>query len=390
MPKQSKRRSAGGKKKGPGGKRVTLKTVAEHLGLSPATISVVLNDSPVADSIPRETKERVFAAAKKLNYRPNYLARTLRGQRSFSVGVLVPEISEGYAAGVMSGVEEHLVREGYFYLMASHRSKPDLLEEYLKHLEDRSVEGFILLATQLQAPPPLPTVVVSGHREFPGVVNVVLDHDRAARLALSHLKDLGHERIAFFRGAEGSADAEDRWRAIVETAECLDLEIAPERVLQLVGRSLGPVFSPEEGYQEGYIYGQKLLATVPEGRHPDFTALFAFNDVSAIGAMRAFLDAGLSVPKDVSVVGFDDILGAAFQNPSLSTVRQPLRRMGVIAGEILLERLAGKSSFPDFVTVEAELVVRASTGPAPETNKREQARSAPRRSGKRRGRDAAA
>ena len=370
----SQRNRNGGKGTHTGGKRVTLKTVAEHLGLSPATISVVLNDSPVADSIPDETKERVFAAAKELNYRPNYLARSLRGQRSFSVGVLVPEISEGYAAGVMSGVEDHLVREGFFYLMASHRSKPDLLEEYLKHLEDRSVEGFILLASRLQSAPPLPTVVVSGHRKLPGVTNVVLDQDRAARLALSHLQELGHERIAFFRGAEGSADAEDRWRAIVETAEALDIEIRPEIALQLVGKSLGPVFSPEEGYQEGYIYGQKLLATVPDGqRRPDFTALFAFNDVSAIGAIRAFLDAGLSVPEDVSVVGFDDILGAAFQNPSLTTVRQPLRRMGVTAGEILLERLAGRNSHPDFVTVEPELVVRASTGPARE--RRQKARA---------------
>ncbi len=346
------------------GKRVTLKTVAEHLGLSPATISVVLNDSPVAASIPRETKERVFAAARELNYRPNYLARSLRGQRSFSVGVLVPEISEGYAAGVMSGVEDHLVGEGYFYLMASHRSKPDLLEEYLKHLEDRSVEGFILLASHLQVAPPLPTVVVSGHRQLPGVVNVVLDQDQAAHLALSHLQELEHERIAFFRGAEGNADADDRWRAIVETAEALGIEVPPERALRLVGKSLGPVFSPEEGYHEGYIYGQKLLESVPKGQKPDFTALFAFNDVSAIGAMRAFLDAGLRVPEDISVVGFDDILSAAFQTPSLTTVRQPLRRMGETAGRILLERLAGKNSHPDFVTVEPELVVRASTGPA--------------------------
>ncbi len=374
MPQRKTRRRKAGNGTGPSGKRVTLKTVAEHLGLSSATVSVVLNDSPVADSIPRETKERVFAAAKELNYRPNYLARSLRGKRSFSVGVLVPEISEGYAAGVMSGVEDHLVREGYFYLMASHRSRQDLLEEYLKHLEDRSVEGFILIAAQLTEAPPLPTVVLAGHQRLPGVTNVVVDQDMAARLALSHLRELGHERIAFFRGAKGNADAADRWRAIVETADSLGLEMAPEHCLRLVGTSYGAVFSPEEGYHEGYTYGQKLLAAgsvAPKarqrggGERPDFTALFAFNDVSAIGAMRAFLDAGLRVPEDVSVVGFDDILSAAFQNPSLTTVRQPLKRMGETAGEILLERLAGKDSHPDFVTIEPELVVRASTGPAP-------------------------
>jgi LacI family transcriptional regulator len=339
-------------------KRVTLKTVAEHLGVSPATVSVVLNSSPVADAIPEKTKQRVLQAARELNYRPNHLARSLRGKRSLSIGVLVPEISEGWAAGVMSGVESHLTQEGYFYLMASHRSKADLLEEYLNHLEDRSVDGFILLAALLEKAPDLPTVVVAGHRQIDGVVNVVLDQDLAARLALEHLSGLGHERIAFFQGAASNADAEDRWRAIREAAAELGLEIDPRLALQLVAKSYGPVFSPEEGYHEGHAYGKKLLATgIP------FTALFAFNDVSAIGAMRAFLDAGLRVPEDVSIVGFDDILSAAFQNPSLTTVRQPLRELGETAGRILLQRVEGKNSHPDFVTVEPELVVRASTGP---------------------------
>jgi LacI family transcriptional regulator, galactose operon repressor len=352
------------------GKRVTLKVVAEHVGLSPATVSVVLNRSPVADAIPPETKERVFAAARELRYRPNLVARSLRGKRSFLVGVLVPELSEGYASGVMSGVEARLIDEGYFYLIASHRSRFDLLEEYLNHLQDRSVEGFILLAAHLTEAPQLPTVVVSGHRRLESVTNVVVNHDLAVKLALEHLVELGHRRIAFFRGADGNIDADDRWRAIEETAASLELEICPQLAPQLVGRSYGPVFSPEEGYQEGYAYGRKLLAAGNGGRarrrgtKPSFTALFAFNDVSAIGAMRAFLDAGLRVPEDVSVIGFDDILGAAFQNPSLTTIKQPLEEMGKMAGSILLRRLGGKNSQPDFVTVEPELVVRASTGPA--------------------------
>ncbi len=358
MAKPSKSGPRSGKPKSGREKRVTLKTVAEYLGVSPATVSVVLNRSPVADAIPEKTQKRVLEAARKLKYRPNQLARSLRGARSFSIGVLVPEISEGWAAGVMSGVESHLTQEGYFYLMASHRSKPDLLEEYLNHLEDRSVDGFILLAAHLEKAPDVPTVVVAGHKKIEGVVNVVLDQDLAARLALKHLVELGHERIAFFQGAEGNADAEDRWRAIRETAADMGLEIRPELAPQLVAKSYGPVFSPQEGYQEGYAYGRKLLAAdLP------FTALFAFNDVSAIGAMRAFLDAGLRVPEDVSIVGFDDILSAAFQNPSLTTVRQPLLELGETAGKILLQRVAGTNSHPDFVTVEPELVVRASTGP---------------------------
>lgn len=340
-------------------KRVTLKVLAEHLDLSPATVSVVLNDAPVAASIPRETKDRIFAASAELGYRPNHLARSLRRKRSFSVGVLVPEISEGYAAGVMSGVEHRLIEEGYFYLVASHRSRSDLVEEYLRNLDDRSVEGFLLVAAQLTTAPRLPTVAVAGHKALAGVTNVVLDHDRAAELALTHLAELGHERIALFKGHPNSADTEDRWRAIVGVSAALGLEVRPELTVQLEGNFPDGLFSAEAGYQEGYGYGRELLA-----RGGDFTALFAFNDISAIGAMRAFLDAGLRVPEDVSIVGFDDILSAAFQNPGLTTVRQPLREMGETAGRILLERVGGNNDFPDFVTVEPELMVRASTAVA--------------------------
>lgn len=336
-------------------KPVTLKAVAEYLGLSPATVSLVINRSPAADSIPPETHERVFAAARELKYRPNYLARSLRSQRSMSVGVLVREISEAYAAGVMSGIEDHLIREGYFYMAASHRLQANLLEKYVDLLRDRAVEGFILVATPITEPPPLPTVSVAGHLQLEGVTNVVIDHDHAAVQALSHLVDLGHKRIAFFKGQPDSADTEDRWQAILRAAERLGLEVYPELVYQLTSEPSGT-----EGYKEGYTIGRKLLS---DG-HP-FTSLFAFNDVSAIGALRAFLDGGLRVPRDVSIIGFDDIETAAFLNPSLTTVRQPLREMGETAGRILLERLAGTSTYPDFVTLEPELVVRGSTGPPP-------------------------
>lgn len=344
----------------PAGPRpATLKTVAERAGLSPATVSLVLNDSPGAGAIPQETKERVFAAARELDYRPNYLARSLRRQRSFSVGVLVPEISEGYAAGVMGGIEEHLLQEGYFYLVGSHRFKADLVSEYLDLLRDRLVEGYVLVNTPIDHSPGLPAVAVAGHRSLDDVTNVAIDHDCAATLALTHLTELGHERIAFFKGHPGSLDTEDRWRAITRAAETLHIAVRPELTLQLTSKLEAMAYSPEDGYQEGYVYGQRLLATGEE-----FTTLFAFNDVSAIGAMRAFLDAGLRIPEDVSVVGFDDIQSAAFQNPSLTTVRQPLREMGAIAARTLLERLAGGTR-PETVMVEPELVVRGSTGPSP-------------------------
>ncbi len=359
---------------------VTLKTVAESLKLSPATVSLVLNRSPGADSIPQKTQDRVFAAARRLNYRPNFMARALRRQRSFSVGVLVPEISEGYAAGVMSGVERGLRQDGYFYLVASHRSKPDLLEEYLGLLRDRLVEGFILVNTPLEKAPDLPAVAVAGHRVLEGVTNVVIDHDRAASLALSHLAELGHERIAFFKGHAHSDDTEARWQGILKAADSVGLEVRPSLTLELGREVGGKVFSPQEGFEEGYAFGQKLLAANaggPAAHDRGFTAVFAFNDVSAIGAMRALFDGGLSVPGDVSVVGFDDIQSAAFQNPSLTTVRQPLREMGESASRILMQRLSGAASVPGQVTVEPQLMVRGSTGPPPGGTPRRAGRRGP-------------
>lgn len=340
-------------------RRVTLKDVAKLVGLSPTTVSLVLNQSPVAKSIPIETQERVLAAAHELRYRPNYLAKSLRSRRSHTIGVLVPEIEEPYAAGLMGGLEEHLLAEGYFYLLASHQSKNFLLDEYLDLLKSRLVEGLVLMATPLPHPPGLPTVSISGHESIEGVTNVVIDHQRAAFLALTHLGELGHERIALFKGQPGNTDTEDRWNSVLRVAGELGLRIDPELCFEL-GGDPSSKSRTADAYRDGYSFGRELLE-----RGRDFTAVFGFNDVSAIGATRSFADAGLQIPRDVSVVGFDDILSAGFQNPGLTTVRQPLREMGATAGRILLDRLGGLDDYGDFVTVQPELVVRGSTGPAP-------------------------
>ena len=328
-------------------KPVGLKDLSRYLGLSTATISTVLNGARAAREIPAATQERILAAAEKFNYRPNAMARSLRGMRSHTVGVLVPEISEGYGALVLGALGDYLLSKGYFFFVATHRRKPELMDEYPHLLRQRSVEGFVVIDTALEKPLPLPTVVISGHRSFPGVTNIVVNHDRAAHLALEHLVQLGHERIAFIQGQPYSSDSETRWKAIERAAESLGIVIHEDLVVQLEIDTFSPYV--------GYPVVRRLLQ-----RTRDFTALFAYNDLSAIGALRALRDSGLSVPDDVSVIGFDDINSAAFQIPSLTTVRQPLDKMGALAGEVLLERIHGGAN-PVEVTVDPELVIREST-----------------------------
>ena len=329
---------------------MNLKELAARLELSPATVSLVINGSRVADSIPRDTKDRILAAVRKYKYRANFFARSLRVQRSFTIGVIVPEVSDGYSASVMSGVEDHLLQEGYFYFVASHRHRADLIDEYPRLFLERSVDGLIAVDTPWSLTVSVPVVTVSGHNQVKGVTNIVLDHKRAAELALRHLVQLGHHRIAFIKGQEFSSDTLVRWANIEAVARRLGLRISPALVVQLEGDSPTP--------EPGYKAAKRLLAAKKA-----FTALFAFNDISAMGAIRAFREAGLDVPQDVSVVGFDDIQSAAYQNPGLTTVRQPLREMGRIAAEIVLRRIkrSGLDQHGSEQTVEPKLIVRETT-----------------------------
>lgn len=327
---------------------ITLKAVAEHLGLTSGTVSAVLNDAPSARSIPQTTKVRIHAAAKELNYRPNFFARTLRKKRTRTIGIIVEEIGDTYSSAVISGIEAYLRPKDYFFLTVVHRHDPQLLNRYSQMLLERGVEGFITVDTTIQDEPSVPTVAVAGHKKVKGVTNIVLDHRKAAFLALNHLKDLSHRRIAVLRGNPISSDAADRFGAICEVAEELGIGIDPDLALQIDIDDPSP--------QLGYPFAKQLLA-----RKKSFTALFAYNDISAIGSIRAFQEQGLLVPRDISVMGFDDIPGAAFHMPSLTTVRQPLLRMGQVAAQTLLERIEGADKYPTEIAIEPELVVREST-----------------------------
>ena len=331
------------------GKPATLKMLADYLDLSPATVSIVLNDSPVAESIPAKTKQRVYAAAKKFAYRPNLHARMLRSGLTNTIGVIVPELSEGYVTGVMLGVEQFLLQEGFLSFTVSHLGQSDLREEYQELLMRRRVDGLLLVNTELSVDVSLPVVGISIHSDAPGVTNVMLDHSLAARMALQHLYDLGHRNIAFMKGQRYSLDSETRWQAIVTIAQEIGLIVRPELCIFLEKN----IWSPELGYPPV----RDLLS-----RTRDFTAIFCFNDTSAIGAIRAIKDAGLNCPSDISVIGFDDIIVAEYFNPRLTTVRQPLHKMGWTAAQLLIQRIhLPDEPGPHDVWFEPELIVREST-----------------------------
>jgi len=327
-----------------------LKELSAYLGLSQSTVSRVINGGAKAHRIAEETQRRVLEAAARFGYEANIIARSLRQKRTFTVGVLVPEISEGYSTAVLGGIEDALLKEGLFYFVASHRHHADLLEAYPRLMISRTVDGIIAVDTKVSEHIPVPVVAVSGHWHNKHAISVELDHRQAAQLALEHLQKLGHQRIAFIKGQAFSSDTSRRWKAIREVAAKLDIVIRPELTVQLRG--------PDPGPEPGHLATQELL-----GRRSQFSAIFSFNDVSAIGAITALREAGLQVPRDVSIVGFDDVIFAATSHPPLTTVRQPLRQMGQMAASTLLGLIRGDGGHApgSVITVYPELVVRRST-----------------------------
>ena len=266
-----------------------------------------------------------------------------------SIGIMVPDMGEGYFTLIMSGVDQALREARYFYFTACHYWQPELLREHPHQLTERGVDGLLLINTPLPEGVDVPTVTISGHENRPGVTNVVVDHLKAAEFALEHLRKLGHRRIAFMKGQNFTLDAEERWLAILKIASDFGFELDEGLMIPLI---IG-TWSPELGY--GPV--KELLAT-----RRDFTAIFCFNDIAAIGAMRALHDAGLRSPEDISVIGFDDIVGAAYHIPSLTTIRQPLKLMGETAIRVLLEKIrTPEVEQPANIILMPELVAREST-----------------------------
>ncbi|HEY3834933.1 MAG TPA: LacI family DNA-binding transcriptional regulator, partial [Bryobacteraceae bacterium] len=295
---------------------VTLKTLAAHLGLSRTTLSMILNDVPDATRFPEETRRRVVEFAKEIGYRPNYFARSLGKKRSYLMGVIAPDLGDGYEAALLGGFERRLLDTGYTSLVSNHFWFPGLLERHVKTLCDRGVEALLLIDSTPEEYPGVPAVMICTSRSPIWSTRVSIDNAFGIRQTLHHLAAIGHKTIAFIKGPQQGGDTLDRWNAVLATCQELGIRVDPRLTVQLERLDPTGTRHPEGGR----IATQMLLQ-----RGVPFTALVAYNDISALGAMSALREAGCRIPEDVSVMGFDDIEFARIAYPPLTTVRQPLR-----------------------------------------------------------------
>ena len=343
---------------------ITIRDVARESGYSPSTVSIVLNNAPLSRYIPADTKARIVTAARRLGYRPNPLARSLRSQRSNIVGVMVFNITDPFCTPILRGIENSLYQSNYLSLLADAHNEPHRFERYLEMLLDRRVEALIVVANWLVTDIKLladltekqvPTVIAGRAFEAESVSTVSVDNEGGASMALEHLYRLGHRDIAFLRGPKNLASSGQRWKGIRSFAQSAGLRLDSKRIAELP-ESLDPNSSFEAG---SHLTSELLRHEKP------FTALMAYDDVTALGALRALNKKGLRVPEDCSVIGFDDVAQASLSVPSLTTVRQPMEAMGSMSVGIILDAIQSVSQKRDLPVVRrripAEIVVREST-----------------------------
>ena len=341
---------------------VTIRDVARESGLSVTAVSVILNNTPQARQIPARTKVRVKEVVKRLGYHRNLLAGSLRSKRSRTFGVLVFDMTDPYCTEILKGIEGALYRYGYVPILMDAQNDRGRFNRAVETLLERRIDGLIAVAVanflNLGPEPLKPLVergipVVSvGRRLAAPASSVFTDYKAGTRCALEHLYTLGHRDIAFIKGPKDLLDTEQRWNGIIEFAKAAQLELNPGLIVQINGRN--------SSYQEGFELTEELLR-----RQRHFTALMAFDDITAFGAISALSNAGIHVPRKCSVIGFDDIPEAAFYNPPLTTVSQALALQGSLSVEVLVQsvRTVGqkKKLVPVYRTVAPKLVARKTT-----------------------------
>ena len=344
--------------------RVTLLDVARRSGFSPSTVSIVLSDAPLSRYVAAKTKERIRKTAQSLGYRPDVFARSLRSRRSNTIGVLVFDLSDPFCVLILRGIEKTLHSTPYLPILMDAHHQRKQFEGYLDLLMQRRVEGLIVVANWLfdegglligLKDKKMPTVVVGRDLSEKGIGSVIVDNEAGGYQALKHLHEFGHRKIGVIRGPQRLSDSDRRWNGLQrfarETGSTLD-----SRLVRELPAAIDPI--------SGFAGGAQLTADLIRSR-TKFTALIAFDDLTALGAIRALAATGRSVPRDCSIIGFDDVPLAALTTPGITTIRQPMEEMGAVATRRLLDVLTGENGqgmvSADLRLLPPSLVLRDST-----------------------------
>jgi LacI family transcriptional regulator len=345
---------------------VRLLDVARACGLSVSTVSIVLSEAPLSQYVAASTREQIRSVAQQLGYHPDAYARSLRRRRSHTIGIVAFDLSDPFCIPIVRGIQERLGPASYLPLLMDAQAQRTLFDSYLQMILERRAEGLIVIASWIFNESNLladieknhvPLVIVGRDLTDRKISSVQVDNCAGGELAMRHLYDLGHRKIAVIRGPGELFDSEPRWAGVQNMASSVGLAIDPRLVVQLPN-SIGPI----SGFEGGIEFARRMLTS----KHP-FTAVIAFDDLTALGVIRGLSEAGLRIPQDCSVIGFDDVLPAAVSTPALTTVRQPLKQMGMIAAQWALEAVQTreKGEVPDLQSHHAtpELVLRETTGP---------------------------
>ena len=330
--------------------------MARLAGVHPATASRALNDD-TRRLVHSETARRIEEAARTLDYRPDHVARSLKTRRSFAIGVVLPDLTNPLFPPIVRGIEDRLAIAGYVPLIGNTDNDDDREELVLARLEARQVDGLIVATARRRHPllvemarAGLPVVlvnrVIDGHR----LPSVSIDDSWGIRAAVTHLAELGHRQIAHVGGPQDLSTGSGRLRGFHEGIDSAGLDADPDLVV------LVESFSESAGF-DGTC---ELL-----GRKRPITAIVAANDMLALGCLRAFAYLGLDCPREISLVGFNDMPFVDRVSPPLTTVGLPHYAVGTYAAELMLERIEDGAGPVKVLFLPPELVVRASTGPAP-------------------------
>ena len=323
---------------------ITIVDVAKQCGFSPSTVSIVLNNAPLSRYVAESTKELIRKTAVTMGYHPDASARSLRRRRSQTIGILVFDISDPFCTRILEGIEQTIFPTGYLPILMDAHNQRKPFERYLQMLLELRVEGLIVVANWLfdefdllkdLQKNNIPTVGVGRDLTGSGIRSLQSDNQAGGYAAAEHLYRLGHREIAVIRGPEELADSQRRWEGILRFAQEASLELKTTHVKQLKAAD-----DPSSGFDGG-----RQLTTAMLAANLSFTALIAFDDVTAFGAIRALARTGRSVPGDCSVIGFDDVPQASLSTPALTTIRQPMEEMGKLAAQWTLDFLdqGGKS-----------------------------------------------